>query len=33
MELHEPAEEKDLSRIAKKHGFIVLDKVCISCDR
>ena len=27
VELHEPAEEKDLARIAKKHGFIVLDKV------
>lgn len=27
--LHEPAEEKDLVRIASKHGFRVLDKVRI----
>ncbi len=27
VELHEPAEEKDLVRITKKHGFKVLDKV------
>ena len=33
VELHEPAEEKDLARIAKKHGFIVLDKVlCLNID-
>ena len=28
VELHEPAEEDDLRRIAKKHGFTVLGKVC-----
>jgi hypothetical protein len=27
VELHEPAEERDLKRIATKHGFRVLDKV------
>ncbi|CAB4025421.1 PC3-like endoprotease variant B, partial [Paramuricea clavata] len=27
VELHEPAEEEDLNRIAKKHGFILLDKI------
>ena len=27
VELHEPAEERDLKRIANKHGFRVLDKV------
>lgn len=30
VELHEPAEEEDLNRITKKHGFILLDKV--GCD-
>lgn len=28
VELHEPAVERDVERIARKHGFKVLDKVC-----
>ena len=29
VELHDPAEERDVARIARKHGFIVLDKVSL----